>query len=434
MLPDEIMPGLLLGGVSLLVGGSMVFESCHRQAFLRRLLQRLLLWRFVVYLFLVLWMLPYYAESGADAIFYHIRGLEVASAIRAGAWNDIVWGLGSPAFTILTGVLYLPFGGSLNALYFLSMFVGLGAAISLYKAFALFGSPRQSRVYGLLVFFLPSYSMWTSIHGKDSWVGLGLGLSAYGYGLWLRGNTSKGVLRLGLGMLLVTVFRPYVACLIAAALLASQVVCHGRGAATSWAQKALRLAVLLPLFLFVALLAKDFVGLGELTANAALAQNDLQVRGNAQGGSAIEYETAYSVTDLIKGFPAAIVKVLFRPFLWEAHNLNAVLAAIENVFLLFFTLRRVGSLKARIGQVARQPYLMFSITLAFLLLFVYSGTPNLGLLSRMRAQLLPFVFVALVGMETNTSRGRPRRMNLAARRRFVVEPPILVGKSPAAVC
>jgi hypothetical protein len=195
----------------------------------------------------------------------------------------------------------------------------------------------------------------------------------------------------------------------------------------------LRLAVLLPLFLFVAGLAKDFVGLQEVTGAAMLARNDLLARGNAGGGSAVEYEAAYSVTDLIKGFPAGLVKVLFRPFLWEAHNLNAALAAVENVFLLFFTLRRVGSFKTRIGQLARQPYLMFSMTLAFLLLFVYSGTTNLGLLSRMRAQLLPFVFVVLVGLETNTSRGRSRRINLAARRRFAVEPPIPVGKS-AVVC
>lgn len=396
---DDFVPGILLGSLAALVGGALVSESCRRRAFLRMLLPGLLLWRFGVFLFLVLWALPYYAEGRADAIAYHIKGLEAATAIRAGAWDRLRWEFGTPAFVIWTGLLYAPFGGNLTALYFVSMFVGLGAAISLYKAFALFGAPRQTRVYGLMMFFLPSYSMWTSIHGKDSWVGLGLGLSAHGYGLWLRGKAAKGVARLAAGMLVILVFRPHIAFLVAVAFLVSQVLFYGTAKAASWVQGTLTLVVLAAMLLGVGHLAKGFVGLQEVSVGAALARNDVGARGNAYGGSAVEYRPALSVTEVIRGLPAGIVKVLFRPFLWEAHNFNAALAAVENAWLVLFSLRRLGSLGRLVKHLIRQPYWTFSTALAIELVLVYSSTTNLGLLSRMRAQLLPFFLVPLVGFE-----------------------------------
>jgi ABC-type molybdate transport system permease subunit len=92
--------------------------------------------------------------------------------------------------------------------------------------------------------------------------------------------------------------------------------------------------------------------------------------------------------------------VLFEPFPWEINNFNSGLAAGENLFILWFVLSRAGRLRRLFHGIVRKPYLLFSIVFGCLLLIMFSFLPNLGLLSRERAQLLPFVFAPLVAAET----------------------------------
>jgi hypothetical protein len=144
-----------------------------------------------------------------------------------------------------------------------------------------------------------------------------------------------------------------------------------------------------------------------------------RVRGqlNAIGGSAVEIQAAPGVAGALRAFPRGIVRVLFQPFPWEIHNFNMGLAAAENLFILWFVLSHARRLRKFFRGMILKPYVLFSSTLACALLLFLSFMPNLGLLSRQRVQLLPFLFAPLVAAETVRKRApRPARMTRRARR------------------
>jgi hypothetical protein len=93
--------------------------------------------------------------------------------------------------------------------------------------------------------------------------------------------------------------------------------------------------------------------------------------------------------------PWAVVTVLVRPFLWEAHNLQALVTALECAFLasLAWMSRRALSRLPRL--VRTEPYVLFVVTYAAMFVFAFSSFANLGTLSRERVQLFPLLVLLL---------------------------------------
>lgn len=87
--------------------------------------------------------------------------------------------------------------------------------------------------------------------------------------------------------------------------------------------------------------------------------------------------------------PWALISGLFRPFVWEAAGVTAVLASIENLFLLVLV---VSSMFRKRTTPANQ--LLFYSALVYIVLlciFLALSTPNLGSLSRYRIGFTPFL-------------------------------------------
>ena len=133
-----------------------------------------------------------------------------------------------------------------------------------------------------------------------------------------------------------------------------------------------------------------------------------------RGGSSFTL-TGETPTTLIGQFayaPAALLTSLFRPFLFEVHNLPTLVNAVETTVLMVLFARIV--LTRSLGKVRRQiadnPFLVFCIV--FVIAFgiaVGLASSNLGTLSRYRSPLVPFFVVLLVAL------GRPLRARSAAR-------------------
>jgi hypothetical protein len=92
--------------------------------------------------------------------------------------------------------------------------------------------------------------------------------------------------------------------------------------------------------------------------------------------------------------PAAVT-VLYRPFIFEAGNIQAVAAAVEGSFLLYVTLARSRPIRAGLRRMRRTPYVAFALVYTGLAIFAFSSIANFGLLVRQRVQLLPFMLVLL---------------------------------------
>ena len=117
-------------------------------------------------------------------------------------------------------------------------------------------------------------------------------------------------------------------------------------------------------------------------------------RRTQQGGSAVEGRSVTSLADV----PAAIGRVLFRPYPTEAHNTQAIISSLEGVALIALLIWRLPRMIRGLSSLRRRPYLMFSLFFTIGFVVVFSVVLNLGILARQRSQVLPFVLALLVGL------------------------------------
>jgi hypothetical protein len=399
------LAGLVLLSLILL---AITLNGVRTCAPITRLLPFALCWHFVAYLFNAFWLLPFYGD-GSDALGYHNDGTDIARQIREGAWGTIVWGVGTKAMNIIAGVMYAPFGANVYGVLLFSAVLSLAGGLYLCRAFKLWASPAQTTKYSLIVLFMPSIAVWTSDFGKDSWIAFGLGMAVYGYSRIQKSSISKGIWHFVAGCAITAVVRPHIALAIVVSMTTAYLWGLTQRTRGSGLMKVLRILVLFAMVSILYPVARDFIGLSEdYSANNV----DEYMRRNSAslaqaGGSVVEVEAAPGVAGAIRAFPRGIVRVLLEPFPWEIRNVNAALAAMENLFIAWFVLLHAIRLPKLIQQMVRRPYILFCGFSALALLMMFSLLPNLGLISRERAELLPFLFAPLVAADGVRRRGAP---------------------------
>ena len=89
------------------------------------------------------------------------------------------------------------------------------------------------------------------------------------------------------------------------------------------------------------------------------------------------------------------------------------------LFIGFLMIRRIKSLRRIAGSIISDKYLLFCVLVVLLMIMVLAPIPNLGLLSRLRAQLMPFLFAALVMPSFNRLPRRPASTGELARRYYI---------------
>ncbi|MEO6220312.1 MAG: hypothetical protein ABIO81_07790 [Ginsengibacter sp.] len=110
----------------------------------------------------------------------------------------------------------------------------------------------------------------------------------------------------------------------------------------------------------------------------------------------VEFDGSFQ--GLIKLAPVAIFTTFYRPFLWESRKLSSLLASLESLILLFFTIYIVfkSGIRTFISLILTDPLIMycffFSIVFA---LFVGASTLNFGTLVRYKIPCLPFYTISL---------------------------------------
>jgi len=103
-------------------------------------------------------------------------------------------------------------------------------------------------------------------------------------------------------------------------------------------------------------------------------------------------------TGLVKIAPVAVATTFFRPFIWEAHKVSQLMAAIESLVLMFFTLYiilKAGPFKF-LKWIFSDPLIMYCFLFAVVFgLFVGASTLNFGTLVRYKIPCLPFYSISL---------------------------------------
>lgn len=342
----------------------------------------------------------------ADAVVYYKWGLRYAEyfgrfdlspifdpALWRGTWlgTNII---GYPAGFFIALIGPTRFGVFLG--FALLAFAGVFAyALAFRRAF-----PRASYVkYWAWLFLFPSVWFWPSSIGKEAIMMLGMGLAMLGYvGNGRRENWSLLVLGLGIVFLV----RAEVAAVIVLAL----VLAHWLNFQDWSPGRLLQGSIILSVGLAGIWFALQSAGAASLDAETLEGFVEQNAANADTGGSAIG-----TVAVGPAGIPIAMMNVLFRPFLWEAHNVAALISALELTFmwgLLWFRRREFRAML----QVWRQ-HRVLRFALPFVLLYVIAlgmNLTNLGLIARQRTLVFPLFFLLF---EAGTMFAVPRR----ARRR-----------------
>jgi len=335
----------------------------------------------------------------ADAAGYHGRGMAVAESLKEGFQSGVFQtGLQSLTDTdfirLFTGILYTimpPTNLGAFLIYGWLAFMGL---LLLYRAFVIAVPEGRSRSYAKLLFFFPSLVFWPSSIGKEAWMMLTIGIAAYGIARILSGSTWRGLVFACLGLWLGAVVRAHISGMLAIALAGGFLLKRPRESLRQLAPlvKIGSLVAVVVVAMFFLSRTQEFLKLeGNPLSSEGLTEGLESPAKAAQGGSETDPIIVKSPVQL----PAAVATSLFRPFVFEAHNPQALGTALEGTFLMILTLVRLPWLLQAVKSVRRQPYVAFALLYTAMFVVAFASFPNLGLLARERVQVLPFFFLLL---------------------------------------
>ena len=392
---------LALYGLAVLTVCAVLGSKVHG---IRRLLPSAVLWHVIVFLFLSLWMYPFYAvQTGLDAKWYHHEAIRLADVIRTGHLEKMSFQLGTAAVPVITAILYTPFGGDIYGMLFFCSALSLLSAIIVIKAFAKSYRTVPGYRYYYYILFLPSITMWTSTVGKDSIVAFGIALIAYGVATTFKNGLGRALLPLCCGVTLVAVIRIHIALVLVVAATA----------AALWPQIGFRrmsrlgmAAMLIGVISILVPITASFVGLRELTLASAVETQFQDGDWTSNGGSAFGQDSGHDRS--LARIPIGMWNLLARPYPWEAHNPFVALAAAENILIIWLVASALGSARHVWSSVRANRYLLFCAFAAVGLLVLLSQSRNAGTTSRERVQILPFLLAVLLA--TNVKRRLPSRI------------------------
>jgi hypothetical protein len=334
-----------------------------------------------------------YRGSG-DARGYYSRGLSYAE----GFWRLDFSPLYDPAYWAGgkwygTQFVYFPsalvhglIGPSMPGgflMFSLLAFVGLaGFAVAFSRTYPEVPVTRYAR----WLWLFPALWYWPSSIGKEAIVLLGLGLTIMGY---VGRHDRVNWLLLVVGLFLVFGIRPQVAAVVILSLIIAHWLSLIRDRWTLGTT--VQAAVLMGGGLVGIYVALQFAGVESLGVEGVQEYME-DNKGRALGGDSRVEPADVSIT----GIPVALMNILLRPFPWEAHNLMAMISAIEIAgFWTIAWFRRHSLVNAlrywrhdRMLRVAVPFIVVYSITLGMVV-------ANMGLIARQRIFLFPFLFLLI---------------------------------------
>lgn len=342
----------------------------------------------------------------ADAKMYDAQGRALAAVLEQGVFHyDLGMKVAGTGFiVIVTGVVYVLTGPSLLGGFLVYSWMGFWGLLLFWRGLQIAFPEAESRRYAKLVFFLPSLLFWPSSIGKDAWMMLCLGATAYGIARLLerRRGAFGWIVAGSLGTAMV---RPHVTVLAGAGLVVAYVLRRRpREVSALGPLRTILTAVVLGVGVMLMLQqVSSFFGTSGAGSGAVDQVLQETARRTSQGGSQIDPaaaglndDAAPTVSLSPLGLPTAVVTVLFRPFPFEASNVQNLVQSVECFALLIVFVRSWPRLRQVPRLFVRRPYMAFTVVYTLLFCWAFSSINNLGILSRERVQVLPLVLVLLV--------------------------------------
>jgi len=327
-----------------------------------------------------------------DAISYHYTGAGIAQNIWRLRFDQVIpymhWSTDS--ISLFTGVIYSIIGPTLYGGFLIYACLAFLGSYFFYRAFRVAFPQGDRWLYAILVFFFPSLLLWSNGIGKDALISLFLGLFACGVAQLYR-NRLSGFLPLAIGLLGAMWIRPHIAAILALALIIAFIIPErGKGSARS-VMSVIGLLLVGGVVWFLLPRLMPFLSIEELSMEGILSFFQRQQSLTFAGGSAFQ---AIDISNPLN-FPIVMATVLFRPFPWEAHNLQALIQSVEGLFFIILVLWKVKSLCRALAFSTSNVYVRFILIFVVAFIIAYGSVQNFGTLARWRTMMLPFFFVLI---------------------------------------
>jgi hypothetical protein len=334
--------------------------------------------------------------GSSDSAQYYRAGAPLAPQFRHFHFHaDVGKVIGTGFIKIVTGVVFAITSVTMIGAFFVFAWFSFLGLWLFFRAFRIAFPEGNPRTYALLLFFLPSMLFWPSALGKEGWMTFGLGLMAYG-GARVLTRRPLGYTLMLLGAVETGVVRPHVTVLFFAAFFVAYLFRRDSTAADrprrhGKAAKFLGAMLLIGLMVIGVTRAQSFfksadVGSGGLTGTFT------GTAGRTSTGGSQFKPASFTSPQTV---PLAVLSVTFRPFPWEAHNVQSLLAGGEGTFLLYLIWRNRRRLRNLPRWMLRRPYLLLCLVYSLLFAFAFSAVGNFGILDRERVQQLPLLLVLL---------------------------------------
>ncbi|MCC6169420.1 MAG: hypothetical protein IT329_19520 [Caldilineaceae bacterium] len=335
------------------------------------------------------WMLTDVYNSAGDALTYFLQGQVLADYYRAFDFSVWQWyvhgGEGTTAMIELVGLLYAVMPANLPGTFFLYAGMALAGAVLFYRAVLLSATDDSYKIYRWFIFFLPSILFWPSSLGKDAWIFFCSGLATYGWVLYVGKQQVRGLVWAGLGLVLVNFIRPHTAAFLAIAMGFSffLTVTHRARSIMVWLVGGAAVVALVALLVSSGV---DFLRLEDLSVGA-VEEFYAEQQERTTGGSS-SYQTVNVFTP--GGLAVGMLSVLARPFPWEAHNAQALIASLETMVWLAFCWFRRGAFMRNLLAIRTNPAVSYALAYSVIMLLALTSLGNFGLIARQRVVVLPF--------------------------------------------
>jgi hypothetical protein len=403
----DIWAAVFIGPILVLVSLPVFAGEARRQGS-----QQIFLLLFLALLLkLVGALLRYYVDfefygGQTDALAYHLEGIRWAEYLLAGQFHAHGQSLTGTGFIeVATGVLYVITRPTLLGGYLVYSWLGFWGLFFFYRAFLIAVPEGRSRSYAHLLFFLPSLIFWPSGIGKEAWMLFTLGIAALGSAHMLRGKLWRGLAYSAAGLWMAALVRPHVAAMFGLGLAVAFAIStlHPTSRA-SVARRVVSLAALGLLMLFLVTSSERFLQDRRVDPEAGVTVALTEVeRRTAQGGS----EFGATLVESPGQIPSAAITVLFRPFPFEAQNVQTLVTSLEAALLGLLFVVRIRWVLSALRSILRQPYVALAIVFIVAFVIAYSSIANFGILARQRTQALPFLLVLLSIPPATEWRHRP---------------------------
>jgi hypothetical protein len=383
----------------------------RRDKFLKLLLGAGITMRFVA-AGAFIWLGFFVYQSTVDAFHYWSAGLTLADK-----FSGLGWAVFQPPWSStnlicnICGIITLITGNALPALFVIFALVAFWGGYFFYRAFCIAFPAGNRGLYGLLVLLLPSIVYWSSAIGKDALAQLFIGVSAYGFARVVRRLNALAILICVSGLVGTALARPHVAAMLATSMLLPFTLGRTGGGWMAMSAKVLLVPILAGATLLMVSQAQSFVGVESSDFKGGVDRVFLESKYTQTGGS--QYNEGRSLPRRLIESPFLV----FRPFPWEAHNVQAAVAALEGLGLALLAWRKRREIWA-LTQHWRDPYVQFVLLFVLVFSAIFAvATSNFGILVRERIMLLP-IFLMLFCAKIPTSNAMVSIRAIQPNRRF----------------